>query len=190
VTERLLWLLRHAKTVPDPPPGQTDHERPLAPRGRRDADALGRRLGPGGDRLGLPAGSLPTLVLCSTATRTVQTAERVLTGMADAPGAHGAAAPAARLECRRALYGASPERVIGEIRTVSDEIASLMVVGHNPSFHSLAAGMAAPDDRPPGDLGQRGFPTCAVAVYRLPTGGWGDVAEGTGTLLGWFTPPY
>ena len=79
-----LWLLRHAKTVPDPPAGKTDHERPLAPRGRRDADALARRLE--ADRLGFKAADLPGLVLCSTAVRTVQTAERVLPGPGRPPG--------------------------------------------------------------------------------------------------------
>ena len=39
---RTLWLLRHAKTVTDPPHGGTDFDRVLAPRGRRDATALGR----------------------------------------------------------------------------------------------------------------------------------------------------
>ena len=39
---RILWLLRHAKAVTDPPPGGSDFDRVLAPRGRRDAAALGR----------------------------------------------------------------------------------------------------------------------------------------------------
>ena len=38
---RMLWLLRHAKTVTDPPPGGADFDRVLTPRGRRDAAALG-----------------------------------------------------------------------------------------------------------------------------------------------------
>ena len=32
---RTLWLLRHAKAVTDPPPGGSDFDRVLAPRGRR-----------------------------------------------------------------------------------------------------------------------------------------------------------
>ena len=49
---RTLWLLRHAKTVTDPPPGGTDFDRVLAPRGRRDATALGRLFAGSGDGLG------------------------------------------------------------------------------------------------------------------------------------------
>jgi phosphohistidine phosphatase len=167
----ILWLLRHAKTVPDPPPGKTDHERPLAPRGRRDADALARRLE--ADRLGFEVGDLPGLVLCSTAVRTVQTAERVVPGLGDPP-----------VEYRRALYDASPDGVLDELRMVDDDVTSVMVVGHNPTAQSLAVSMQdEPDER-------RAFPTCALVVYRLPVKHWAKVAEGTGTLLGLFSPPY
>lgn len=60
---RRLVVLRHAKSAwPD---GVADHERPLAPRGRRDAPAAGRWL--------REAGCVPDLVVCSTAGRTRQT---------------------------------------------------------------------------------------------------------------------
>lgn len=166
----IFWLLRHAKAVP--PTGGTDHERPLAPRGRRDADALGRRLCE--DRLGLALADLPGLVLCSTATRAVQTAERVLANLTSPP----------QVDHRRALYGAPPEQVLDQVRTVDDGVGSVMVVGHNPTAHALAIAM----DRD--KVAQRSFPTCALAVYRLPIDRWIDVAEGTGSLLGLFAPPY
>jgi phosphohistidine phosphatase len=164
-----LWLLRHAKTVPDPPAGKTDHERPLAPRGRRDAEALGRRL-----NLCFTSDELPKLVLCSTATRAVQTAERVLSGLASPPP----------VDYRRAIYGASPEQVLDELRTVDDSVPTVMVVGHNPTVRSLVVAM----DRT--TAGQQSFPTCALAVYWLPVGRWIDITEGGGTRLGLFTPPY
>ncbi len=165
-----LWLLRHAKTVPDPPPGQTDHERVLAPRGRRDADALGRRLADPG----FAGGDRPGLVLCSTAARTVETAERALAGMEDPPP----------VEYRRALYGASPEEVLDQLRGVDRDVRTVMVVGHNPTAEALAAGMGRKP--PPGPA----FPTCALAVYQLPIDRWDDVAQGQGTLRGLFVPPY
>ncbi len=178
--DRYLWLLRHAKAVPDPAPGGTDHDRPLAPRGRRDADALGRRLGPGGDRLGL--GNLapaplptPTLVLCSTAVRTTETAQRVLASWPE---------PARPLlDRRRDLYGASPEEVLGVLGTVPDDVVSVMVVGHNPTVHTLSCLLpTAGADRP--------FPTAGLAVYRFGLRRWEDVAEGTAVELGRSAPPY
>lgn len=56
---RRLVVLRHAKSAW--PAGVADHERPLAPRGRRDAPAAGRAL--------VEADCLPDLALCSTAVR-------------------------------------------------------------------------------------------------------------------------
>ena len=176
---RLIWLLRHAKTVPDPPPGATDHERPLAPRGRRDADALAQHFAKGGDRLGFTSGQRPQLVLCSTATRTTQTAQRVL-ALAPSP-------PPVRY--LRALYGASPEGVVDELHQVEDEVASVMLVGHNPTAHELAARLGAPE-RGGSPVERRGFPTCALAVFSVSAPLWEGVELGGCTLLGLFTPPY
>ncbi|MGW3729375.1 SixA phosphatase family protein, partial [Streptomyces sp. NPDC000851] len=60
---RRLVVLRHAKSAW--PLDVADHERPLAPRGRRDAPAAGRALA--------EADCLPDLALCSTAARARQT---------------------------------------------------------------------------------------------------------------------
>ena len=107
---RTLWVVRHAKAVADPPTGGADHDRPLAPRGRRDAEALGRRLA--GDRLGLDEADVPDVVLCSTARRTRQTADGLLAALAEPPD----------VDYRRALYYAGPDDVVAEVRTVPDDV--------------------------------------------------------------------
>ena len=66
-SDRTLLLLRHAKS--DYPDDVADHERPLAPRGVRDAPHTGTWLA--------DAGRVPDLVLCSDALRTRQTYELV-----------------------------------------------------------------------------------------------------------------
>jgi len=179
-TGRLLWLLRHAKTQKSPPRGGSDHERALTTRGHRDAEALGAHLGPAGDRLGFDPAQLPGTVLSSTARRTVQTVELVLADLTDPP-------PVTYL---RSLYTASPEGIIGLLASVDDEVEAVMVVGHNPTFYELAFSILAPDDPGRLELDGRGFPTCALAVYRLEAKDWADVAEGTGNLVGLFTPPF
>jgi phosphohistidine phosphatase len=171
---RILWVLRHAKTLRRPPVGGDDHERTLAPRGRRDADALGERLGDRGDHLGLDGDVLPGLVLCSTAARTVETTERVLAHLAAPP-------PVTYLE---ALYGASPEEVFEAVATVDDEIGSVMVVGHNPTFEALMGALP----RVPGHMA--GFPTCGLGVFNLPLGRWDEIAPRIATVVGVFLPPY
>jgi phosphohistidine phosphatase len=172
---RSLWLLRHTKTVRHPPVGGSDHERTLAPRGRRDADALGQHLGDHGDHLGLSEDLMPALVLCSTAVRTVETIDRVLAGLAVPP-------PVRYL---RALYDASTEDVLEQVSMVEDDVASVMVVGHNPTFEVLVATMPTST---PGSL-KGSFATCGLAVFEVP-GRWDEIALRSATVVGVFHPPF
>ena len=164
-----LWLLRHAKAAPDPPPGGSDHDRPLAPRGRRDAEALGRRISSLGQ---LP----PVVVLVSTAQRALETAE-------------AATAPlGVPLDRRRQLYYGTPGDVLGELATVDDGVRSVMIVGHNPATHELALELLDADDAGRDEL--RSFPTCGLAVYAVAARRWREVAPGTAHLEGFHRPPY
>jgi phosphohistidine phosphatase len=176
-----LWLLRHAKTVADPPPGGDDFDRVLAPRGRRDAEALALLIGATGKGLGLGKVLLPQVALVSPAARTVATADLVLQGMGT---------PAVQ-ERPLDLYGAEPDEVLERLRLVPDEITSVMVVGHNPTAHALARGLITAEDTKGRDLVvQRGFPTCALGVYRLEVDAWAEVGAQCATLLGLFIPPF
>ena len=171
---RTLWLLRHAKTVTDPPPGGTDFDRVLAPRGRRDATALGRLfagagegLGPGARRASRGHGSRSV----SPAARTAATAELVLADVADPP------------ECRleKGLYAADPEEVLAFVRALPDDVDAAMVVGHNPTAQSLSQGLlSARDKKGLSSVGAHGFPTCALGVYAFDVDRWADVAAGNG----------
>jgi phosphohistidine phosphatase len=172
--ERSVWLLRHAKAVVDPPPGGGDHERPLSGKGRRDAAALGARLADDGDRLGLA--SVPELVLCSTATRTRQTAERVLADIASPP-------PVSYL---RSIYEASPNDVIDLLHTVDDDVRSVMIVGHNPTIEVLASTLDRGKNR---KQARRALPTCALAVFAFESP-WAELALGTASSPELFVPPF
>lgn len=165
-----LWLLRHAKAEQLPPPGGEDHDRPLAPRGRRDAAALGRVL----PSLGHP---LPTVVLASTARRTLQTAEAA-TARLGVP-----------LDRRRRLYYASAQDVLAELATVGEGAPSVMVVGHNPATHLLALALLHDEDAA-GRGALSSFPTCALAVLVAPAARWADFGAGSATLAGFYRPPY
>jgi phosphohistidine phosphatase len=169
-----LWLLRHAKAAPDPPAGGADHERPLAPRGRRDASALSLRLRAG--ELGFGDDAQPGLVLASTAARTTETAGKV------------AAALGLTVDRRRRLYYGSPTDVLAELRTLDDEVRSVMVVGHNPATHTLALDLLAEDDV--GRAALTAFPTCAIALFGTRVTRWRDLALGEATLEGFARPPY
>jgi phosphohistidine phosphatase len=180
---RTLWLLRHAKTVADPPPGGFDFDRVLAPRGRRDAMALGRLFAGKAEGLGPALRSVPRpkVALVSPAARTRATAELVLAGMAQPP------------ECRFGdeLYGAEPEEVLAHLQALEDDVDAAMVVGHNPTAHSLSQSLIAPRDKKGVSLAVRtGFPTCALGVYTFKVAHWADVEAGTAKLVALLAPPY
>ncbi|HWE65365.1 MAG TPA: hypothetical protein VG298_01850, partial [Acidimicrobiales bacterium] len=169
--------------VADPPPGGSDFDRVLAPRGRRDATALGRLFAGEAEGLGpaLRGVPRPKVALVSPAARTRATADLVLAHMAEPP------------ECRFAddLYGADPEEVLTHLRTLGDDVDAAMVVGHNPTAHSLSQGLIAARDKKGLSLAARtGFPTCALGVYSFKVARWADVAAGTAKLVALLAPPY
>jgi phosphohistidine phosphatase len=177
---RQLWILRHAEAVPGSPPGGRDRDRPLTGKGRGDAAALGARLAAGRPVLGTPGLVLPTTALCSAARRTLQTAEAVL----------GPLGGSVRPEPYRSLYSAEPETVLAYVREVDGDPVSVLVVGHNPTVSHLAFDLQA--DGSPGRvrLGSQGLAPCSLAVVELDVPTWEDTADGCGTLLALFRPPY
>jgi phosphohistidine phosphatase len=182
-TTRTLWLLRHAKTVTDPPPGGSDFDRVLAPRGRRDATALGKLFAGDGEGLGpaLAGAPRPSVALVSPAARTRATAEVVLADM-EAP-------PVCRFD--EDLYGAEPDELLGFVRALPDEAAAAMAVGHNPTAHYLSQALVSPADADGLALATRqGFPTCALGVYVFPVARWAEVDLGSATLLTLLVPPF
>lgn len=163
-THRTLILLRHAKS--DYPPGAADHERPLAPRGIREAGLAGDWL-----RANAP---VPDAVLCSTATRTRQTYARTeLT------------APVRYVDD---LYDAAPGTVIATINTVGDEVDTLLVIGHEPAMSAVALGLAgAGSDSAVAQRISEKYPTSGIAVLRV-SGSWADVELGSASLVGFHVP--
>lgn len=163
--DRTLVLLRHAKSAY--PDGVADHERPLAPRGQREAGLAGDWL----------QNHLPGIdaVLCSTATRTRETLVR--TGI-DAP---------VRYVDR--LYDATPGTVIDEINGVADDVSVLLVVGHEPTMTELALGLASPGtaNSNAAERISTKFPTSAMAVLRL-NGSWTDLELGSAQLADFYVP--
>ncbi|HEY1840902.1 MAG TPA: histidine phosphatase family protein [Mycobacterium sp.] len=163
--DRTLVLLRHAKSAY--PDGVADHDRPLAPRGEREAELAGDWL-----RSHLAA---IDAVLCSTATRARETLAR--TGI-DAP---------VRYVAR--LYDATAGTVIDEINGVSDDASVLLVVAHEPRMTEVALGLANARTANT-DVAKRisaKFPTSAMAVLRL-TGSWKDLELGSAELTDFQVP--
>lgn len=174
---KLLWLLRHAKTYKDPPPGGNDHDRRLEPVGQSQADALGMTLANLHSQT-LSSLDLPELILTSTAQRAIETVERVASAMNTRP----------ILVKTRSLYAASVDDLIEELQIRDSDTRSIMLVGHNPTFSQLASMLISEADRTGlNRLGDKGLPTCGLAVFNIPIDSWRDLSLGTGTLLEFFT---
>ncbi|WP_036427462.1 MULTISPECIES: SixA phosphatase family protein [Mycobacterium] len=160
-----LLLMRHAKS--QYPPGVADHERPLAPRGRREAGLAGDWL----------RGNAPAVdeVLCSTAIRTQETLAR--SGI-DAP-----------VHYSRRLYGAVPGTLIGEINRIGEDVATLLVVGHEPTMSEVALGLAGATgtDAAAAERLSAKFPTSAIAVLQV-AGRWEDLELGGAALITFHVP--
>jgi len=164
-TERTLVLMRHAKS--SYPDGVADHDRPLAPRGRREAGLAGNWIR---DRV-----TKIERVLCSSATRTRETL--ALTEI-DAP-----------VDFRDRLYGATPGTLVNEVNAVDDAVRTLLVVGHEPTMSQVSLMLGAPDrsDRTVvGEISMK-FPTSGIAVLRLP-GSWADLQVGSAALIAFHVP--
>ena len=157
---RRLILLRHAKS--DRPPGSSDRERPLNPRGRRVAPAVGAYLA--------SEGLVPDLALISPATRTQETWALV---------AEHVAAPT---ETVPDIYEALPEEVLAAIRRAPDTAGTLIVVGHNPGIGELAAALVGEGPRKLRSRLALEFPTAALAVIDFEGDSWAGVGPGTGRL--------
>ncbi|WP_327049143.1 histidine phosphatase family protein [Microbispora sp. NBC_01189] len=148
VSVRTLVVVRHAQA--GHAPGLPDRERPLTPRGERDARAAGEEI----RRLA------PALVLCSPSVRTRRTAELL--------------APGVPAEIERDIYEAFPDDLLDVLRRTDAEIASLVLVGHNPGVHELVMALTG--------IRLDGFPTCAYAVIELGVP-WEEAGPGTGRLV-------
>jgi phosphohistidine phosphatase len=151
---RRVWLLRHAKSSWDDP-GIPDHDRPLAPRGRKAA----KRMALWADENDVR----PDLVLCSTALRARATLDLVLPGLGK---------PATAFDDD--LYHASAAGLLERLRALPDDAAAVLLVGHNPGLHDLACLLAPP--------GPEAFPTAALADLRLAADTWPGVGPGCGRL--------
>jgi phosphohistidine phosphatase len=164
---RTLLLLRHAKS--DYPAGVPDHERPLAPRGIREAPLAGDWI----------RANAPTVdaVLCSTATRTRQTVAH--TGI-DAP-----------VDYVDRLYDAIPGTVIEVINGVSSrfdpDVETLLVVGHEPTMSQLALGLNNEGNEAAAEHIAMKFPTSAIAMLGV-TEPWDRLALQGAALIAFHVP--
>ena len=162
-----LSLFRHAKSS-WADPSLEDFDRPLAPRGLKAAPAMGAFMA---------QKVRPDLVLCSPARRTRGTLALVAGQIGDP----------------RALYPSdfylpTPETLLAAIQATESSVRHLMVVGHNPGLHALAAALTGPHEGADAKALSAKFPTAGLAVIVFSAEVWPDIRPGTGRLDLFMTP--
>jgi phosphohistidine phosphatase len=145
-----LILLRHAKSSWSDG-SLADAERPLSPRGERDAPRMGQRL--------RGRGAWPDVVVASPARRARRTARLVCQAIGHPEGS---------IKLDPALYLASPEAILAVVATQAEPADSVMVVGHNPGLTELA-NLLLPD------LALDNLPTTGVVAVDVDTDRWTNV---------------
>jgi len=165
---KALYLLRHAKSswADD---SLADHDRPLAPRGRRATRALADHIDGAGIR--------PALVLCSSAVRTRQTLDDVAASLGSDVD----------VWVEDDIYGASADQLLDRLRRLPPAVPSVMIVGHNPGLEELALELIGDgDDAGLARLNAK-YPTGGL-VSVLVDGEWKALARGTATLTSFVVP--
>lgn len=115
--ERRLIVMRHAKSSHDDY-SLADHQRPLTPRGQREAREIGERL--------VALDRVPELVISSDAVRT----EETLAELSEVWGEE------VEVVWREDFYLAGTQAIAGALEGLEEDVSSVLVLGHNPGWES------------------------------------------------------
>ena len=157
---KTLLLARHAKSDWNQP-GYSDFERPLNPRGDMDAPVMA---------LLLQNNFNIEQIISSDAARALATAnyyKNILT-------------PLQNILQEHLLYNASRENIADVISNISNDLSSVMVVGHNPGMTEIVNYFAQ------GSI--EDMPTCSVAVVQFSVNDWCEIDQNTGELIAFEFP--
>jgi phosphohistidine phosphatase len=159
VAEHVLILLRHAKS--DWSGHEADPDRPLAKRGRRQAPEAGRWLAAHVGRI--------DLAVVSTAVRARGTWDLVSAELGEPP----------QTRYDDDAYAASADELLDVVRSLDDELGTVVLVGHNPGLEDLTETLVG--NRVP-------MPTSALAVIELHST-WADAGHAPALLRAAGRPP-
>ncbi len=144
-----LLLIRHAKSSWEHQ-GLSDHQRPLANRGLRDAPEMGKRL--------LARKVKPDMILSSNAVRAMETALLI---------AKELSFPIRGIKRTDRLYHASARAILSTIKDNRLEGDTLFVIGHNPGMNDFIALMGGEIDN---------LPTSGQYGFSFDVSSWGEVS--------------
>lgn len=151
--ERSLWIIRHGKSSWDHE-GLSDHERPLAPRGIRNAGEMAEDI--------FQSGLFPEHILSSSAVRALSTA-RIMKAIWGIDEKH--------LEIIEGLYFCSSRDVAEIIAETPAEYTRLAIFGHNPTFTDFANHFL--------EKGLYNLPTAGIVRLDFDADAWSGLSRNT-----------
>jgi len=141
---KTLLLMRHAKSSWGNP-GLSDHDRPLNKRGERACRLMGSFLS--------EQNHIPDKIICSTAVRAKKTVEGLIETL---PFAND-------IDYTRELYLADVDILLEQLQSLTDNIETAMLVGHNPGMDEFLDVIC--DE-------QNHMPTAAIAEIEFDIPNW------------------
>ncbi|MBN2732552.1 MAG: histidine phosphatase family protein [Balneolaceae bacterium] len=153
---KYILLLRHAKSSHEDS-SLKDFDRPLAPRGNKDASGMGGFL--------RKIDYLPGSIISSPAERAGQTTKLLL---------HGAELNEDIVQWNEELYYGSSRDYLRAIQKADDKTDTALVVGHNPKIEDIARRLCG--------NGSVRMPTAAIVCLEQPAKEWSQIREGLASL--------
>ena len=148
---KTLYIARHAKSSWNNP-GLEDHERPLLEKGKKRTRYIVNYL--------LENNCSIDLIMSSHAVRANETAKII---------AHGLSYPNDKIMVSRSLYFGYPDSFFDIFYDLSDDVNSLMMVGHNPGFTTFSNYFL--------DQKIDNLPTSGVVCIEFDTDTWENILD-------------
>ncbi len=145
--QRTLVMIRHAKSS-WVNPLQSDFERPLNERGKREAPEMAAKL--------KQAGISPDLVICSTAKRTRQTAKRICEVLGY---------DMANVRWEEKLYHCIPSVFEELLYEVDEKVNTVFIIAHNPGITEFVNQLSPA-------FSIDNMPTCGITCAHFDTDEW------------------
>ncbi len=154
-------LIRHAKSDWDNP-SLPDYDRPLAARGLEDTPKMAASLKNRGIQV--------DLICSSTAQRAMQTANITAAVLGY---------PEAEIHWERSLYHASASHLLQFIQSQSNQVQSLLLVGHNPGLTELIVRLGVNLDN---------LPTAGQFAFTVLSDDWKNLSAANCKFEWWDSP--
>ena len=148
---KIVYIVRHAKSSWEDP-YIPDHFRKLIPEGEERTIKVAKHL-----RMKFVN---PELIITSSATRAQETAKLM------AKELHY---PLDQINIGATLYRAEREDILETLSDLPEEVDSVMIVGHNPTFTVLVNSFLKPEEQ------ISKLPTSAVAAFHFKTEHWEEI---------------